>query len=77
MSTELIGYRVVANKACDNFELQQAAMQCMQILTDKGVPARWFRVTKEFGREELQALDYPPPVKKRRPTKSNRKSKES
>lgn len=59
-SIEHIGWRVVARKACDNFELRQAAEQAMQMLAEQGVPAAWFLVTKEYGREQLERLPFQP-----------------
>lgn len=58
MSTLLIGFRVVARHACDNFELRQATEQCMQMLAMQGERAEWFRVTKTGGREHLERLPF-------------------
>lgn len=55
-----IGWRVVARGACDNFQLEQAAKQAMQMLHDEGVRASWFNVTKVHGREQLDRLPFQP-----------------
>ena len=60
MSAQHIGWRVVARQACDNFELEQAARQAMQLLHDEGVEATLFHVTKYGGREQLRRLPFQP-----------------
>lgn len=58
--TQHIGYRVMARSASDDFALLEAAEQAMQLLCEQGVPASWFLVTKERGREHLRRLPFQP-----------------
>lgn len=55
----LVGFRVVTGGASDTFELQQAAIQCAQILRKIGRPVQCFRVLQLGGIEKLVRLRIP------------------
>lgn len=53
---QLIGFRVVTSYATDNFELQQAAVECARRLRDAGIKASAFKVVSRDGIEVLTRL---------------------
>ena len=57
MSTrQLIGFRVVCGAAVDQFDLRQAAVECIGRLRNAGRPAIGFTVLRVNGREVLKRL---------------------
>lgn len=57
MSREhLIGFRVVTDYATDDFELQQAAVECARRLRAAGIQCSAFKVVQRDGKEVLTRL---------------------